>query len=238
MTLLIVLLVALPISAAGTSFEARWKRAVRPDVGGTLTIGEEGIAFQPHKERKRALEWAFEDIQHLDRVSPTGIAIQSYSDSVMRLGRDRWYRFALIEGTLSDGLHASTVARIGKPATDRIPRQPPDAELAIPAKNVRLLRGSEGTVYFTPRWIVYSTDMPGRSRSWRLDRDVETVWSADPYRLEVHVLGDSEAFARHAEVFRFSLKRPLDPAYYEGLRRKLYDLKRNRHSLASETTDR
>ena len=225
MTILILLLIAWPLGAAATSFEATWRKAMRPDVDGTLTIREGGIAFQPRKKSKQALEWSFEDVQHLDRLSPTEFAIQSYTDSIMRIGRDRWYRFTLLDGTFSDELHARVVARIGKPATDRVAREPADAELAIPAKQVRFMKGSQGTIYLTPEWIIYSTEARGASRAWRLDRDVETVWSSDPYRLEVHVLGGSEAFVRRAEVYRFSLKRPLGTPQLSRLRMKLYTLR-------------
>ncbi len=228
MTMLIPLLMALPLAAADISFQAQWKKPVLPDAGGVLQIGEEGIAFHPSKESKQALTWRFEDVQHFDRVSPAEIAIQTYDDSVLRLGRDRWYRFVLVDGTFSDELHARVVARIGKPATDRVAREPADAEMAIPAKHVRLLRGSQGTIYFTPGWIVYSTEARGESRAWRLDRDVEAIWSSDPYRFEVHVLGGSEAFVRRTEVYRFSLKRPLDSDYYTGLKMKLYALRSTR----------
>lgn len=228
MILPILLLIALPLGAADISFEAKWKKPMRPDIDGTLSIGEDSISFEPGEEGKRVLEWRFEDVQHFDRASPTEIAIQSYADSILRLGRDRWYRFVLADGTISEELHARVVDRIGKPATDRVAREPADAELAIPAKHVNLLRGSQGTVYFTPEWIMYSTEARGESRAWRLDRDVEAVWSSDPYRLEIHVLGGSEAFVRRTKVYRFSLKRPLDTSYYRGLKLKLYSLRGSR----------
>lgn len=225
MKLLTLLLIALPIGAAQTSFEAKWKKAMKPDVQGTLSVHEDGITFRPAKETRQTLEWSFEEVQHLDRASPSEVAIQSYVDSVSRLGRDRWYRFVLVAGTFPDELHARVVAQIGKPATDRVAREPADAEVVIPVKNVRLLRGSQGMLYFTPEWVIYSTEERGQSRAWRLDRDVKAVWSSDPYRLEVHVLGGSEAFARRTDVYRFSLKKPLDTSYYDGLRMKLYSLR-------------
>ncbi len=225
MNLLILLLIVSPLAAAEFSFDAKWKRSMRPDTDGVLSIGKKGISFLPQKDRKRPLTWAFEDVQHLDRTSPTEVSIQSYSDSVVRVGRDRWYRFVLVDGTLSDELYQKVATRIGKPATDRVVSEPPGTELAIPAKHVRLLKGSQGTLYFTPKWIMYSTEAPGESRKWRLDRDVAAVWSSDPYRLEVHVLGGSEAFVRRPSLYRFSLKRPLDSAFYMELKMKLYGLR-------------
>ncbi|MCY4585677.1 MAG: hypothetical protein OXB98_06515 [Bryobacterales bacterium] len=228
MNLLLLLLIVLPLTAAEFSFDAKWKRPIRPDTQGVLSIGEKGISFRPRKDGKPLLTWVFEDVQHLDRASPTEVAVQSYRDSVVRMGRDRWYRFVLVNGTLSDELYQMVVARIGKPATDRVVSEPPGTELEIPAKHVRLLKGSQGTLYFTPQWIMYSTDAPGESRKWRLDRDVAAVWSSDPYRFEVHALSGSEAFVRRPSVHRFSLKRPLDSAFYTRLKMKLYRLRGTR----------
>ncbi len=230
MTLLLLLLACLPLMASEAAFDAKWTRPLRPDILGTLRIGEDGIAFHPKKNGKRTLAWAFEDVQHLDRRSAAEIAVRDYSASTVRLGRGRWYRFVLIEGGFPDELHARVVARIGKPATDRVPRHPGDAELAIPAKRVRLMRGAEGTLYFTPDWIVFSTGAEGGSRAWHLARDVEAVWAPDRFGIEVHVRSRSEGFLRRVTVYRFSLKRPLDTAYYSGLRKKLYDLRNTSQS--------
>ena len=225
MNILVFLLFALPLAATEISFEAKWKRPLRSDTAGSLRIGEDSIAFQPDKPGKRPLEWTLSDVQHFDRVSPSQIAIRTYADSMLRLGKDRWYRFELVGGTLTDDLHARVVAQIGKPATDRVVRAPPDAELAIPTKRVRFLKGSEGTLYFTPGWIMYLTEAQGESRAWRLDRDVDAVWSSDPYRFEVHVLDASAGFMRRPAVHRFSLKRPLDSGFYTSLKMKLYELR-------------
>ncbi len=224
MILLALLLATLPLAAAEFSDGARWKRPLRPDVRGTLTIGPQGVAFRPLKKAARVLEWAVTDVQHLDRVSRSEIVIQSYADSTLRLGRDRRYRF-VTDGPIPDEVHAGLSSRIGKPATDRVVIEPRDADVRIPAKHVRPLHGSEGTIYLSPEWIAYRTEARGQSRMWRLDRDVEAVWSSDPYRLEIHALAGSEAFLRRSQVYRFSLKAPLDPAYYAALRRKLYDLR-------------
>ncbi len=221
----ILLLIAVSVGAAEMSFEARWKRILRPDVEGVLSIGEESLAFRPTKKRRPTLKWALEDVQHLDRASPAEVVIQTYADSLYRLGGDRRYRFVLSDGEIPDDLYASVVARVGKPATDRVVREPVDVEMAIAVKHVRPLRGSEGMLYFTPEWILYQTDRRGQSRAWRIDRDVQGVWSSDRFRLEVHVWGGSEAFFRRVDIHRFSLKSPLDSSYYDGLRLKLHSLR-------------
>lgn len=223
MRLLILLVAAMPLTAAGDSFEARWKRTVRPDVRGQLNVGDDGIAFRPDRDEAAALEWRFEDIQHLDRHSPSELSLLSYDDAVLRLGRDRRFRFALLDGSISDELYERMTSQVGKPATDRAVTEPEDSELSLPAKRVRWPKGSQGTLHFTSGRILYVTDAPGGSRAWKLDRDVESIWSSDPYRLEVHVRGGGDAFVRRSEVFRFSLKRPLDEKRYRTLKRRLLD---------------
>ncbi len=223
MRLLILLAAAIPLTAAGDTFQARWKRTVRPDLRGQLNVNDQGIAFHADGDEAVALEWRFEDIQHLDRQSPSELSLLSYDDSVLRLGRDRRFRFALLDGAISDALFERVAKQVGKPATDRAFTEPEDSELSLPAKRVRWPKGSQGTLHFTSERIVYVTDAQSGSRAWRLDREVESIWSSDPYRLEVHVRAGGGAFARRSEVFRFSLKRPLEAKRYRALKRRLLD---------------
>lgn len=228
MRLAACLLLAWTTAAAETSLEVKWKRALQPDKPGILRIGETGLAFLAEGKKARQISWPFEDIQIFDRLSRTEVEVRSYDDSRWRLGRDRRYRFTLQSGEFGDELHRHVTSRIGKPATDRVPQGPLSAELELPVKHLKLMGGSQGTLYVTSKQIVYSTDVQQRSRVWRLDRDVNGVWSSDPYRLEVHVFEGRERYMRQPTVYRFALKRPLDGEYYRRLKERLYGLERAR----------
>ena len=209
-------------SFESVSFEVTWKRGPLPDKRGVLHMDEEGVTFQASGAKQRERSWRYLDIQHFERVSRTEIAIRSYDDSAWRLGQDRRYRFALRDSEIGDELFESVVDRIGKPATDRVALEPPQADLEIAAKRLKRSGGSQGTLYFASDRIVYSSPSAGHSRTWMLDRDVDTVWSADPYRLEVHVYEGTERFARPAKVYRFALKTRLDEEFYRRLKIRLY----------------
>ncbi|MDE0629852.1 MAG: hypothetical protein OXH99_25920 [Bryobacterales bacterium] len=54
-----LLLIVLPLGSAQVAFDAKWRRAVKPDVNGTVSVLEGGTAFQPRKEGERGIAWDF-----------------------------------------------------------------------------------------------------------------------------------------------------------------------------------
>ncbi len=227
---LLFLLAVIP-AAAETSFEAAWKKPLLRDKDGVLSVSERGIGFQLRGADKPERFWTFVDIKHFDRLSATEVEISSYLDAGWKLGADRRYRFVLKQGEFSDALHAEVVSRIGKPATDRVTEIPEGVQLELPAKHLKRRGSSQGTLYFTPGWIVYSTTTPKRSRAWRLDRDVDTVFSSDPFGFEVHVFDGASGVVRQPTVYRFALKLPLEATFYRRLKLQLYELGREQARL-------
>lgn len=210
-------------------FDVIRKKPLWLDQAGTLRVEDSQICFTPAGDDEERRCWAYgADIQHLDRVSPTELALLSYEDVAWKLGRDRLYRFELVGGELSDDLFAEMAARIGRPVTDRVPPDAADSDLGIPAKRLRTFGGSEGAVYLSPERIVYRTDAESESREWRLDREVASVWASDPYRLEIHVYEGNSGSFRQPERYKFALKEPLDPETYRRLKLRLYEIDRER----------
>ena len=228
MRLMLLLALTALLGAAEMSLEVKWKRAVRPDRTGTLRIHAEGLSFQPNADDAREHRWAYTDIQHFDRIDKAEVEIRSYEDSAWRMGRDRRYRFAVLEGEFGDGLYDQVVSRIGKPATNRVAAAVSGAALELPVKHLKRWGGSEGVLYVGEERIVYSSPAPKRSREWHLGRDVDAIWSSDPFRLEVHVFDGKDGYLRQPSVYRFALKRPMDRETYMRLKLKLYELNRER----------
>ncbi len=232
---LILTLFCIALASGDTSFPAVWKKQARRDVSGVLTISGEGIAFEPNGDKQKSKSWAYFEIQHVDRISTTQLSIRGYEGSFWRMGAELTYRFRLLEGSLGDDLYAQIADRTEKPATDRATSEPPpDATLQIPAKHLRRFRGSEGTLYVTPDRILYLSDTPKASRAWLLERDVATIWSSGQYRLEVHAFDGTEGPAHAPRVYRFALKRPLDPAVYRNLKLRLHQVSRARAGLSAD----
>lgn len=228
-TLLLLFLVS-TLGWAQPSFEVIHKRALWFDQKGSLEISDAGLSFQPQGKEEKARTWAYQDIQFLERLSPTEIKLLTYEDVAWKLGQDRGYLFELVNTELSDELFERLVQSIGKPAGDRVVEKPAAAELELPAKRLKTFNGSEGTLFFSPERIVYRAEAPDESRAWMINRDVQSVWSSTPYRLEVHVYEEELGALAKPRVYKFALKRPLDREFYRHLKLKLYDVERRRDS--------
>ncbi len=216
---------------ADTSFDVVHKKRLWFDQEGTVRIDASGISFQPAGKDEKTRSWGYEDIQFLDRMSPTEFRLLTYEDVAWRLGQDRRYHFELSSGEFSNELFAEVSARMGKPVTDRVVTRPDTAEQELLVKHLTRFGGSEGTLFFTPERIVYATDARKGSRQWHLARDVQSVWSVDRYRLEIHVYEDNPGEFRQARVYKFVLKEPLDAQFYRRLKLKLYGLERTRDAM-------
>lgn len=209
---------------AQSEFEAVRKNALWPDQHGTLRVDDTGVSFAPDGEPAQERFWAYEDIQHFDRLTLTEFVLLSYEDVWWQLGRDRSYRFVLSTGEISDELYQRIAEQMDKPATNRVVRVPDIVEQAIPVKNLTMLGGSEGTLYLFKGRIVYLTEAPEKSREWLLSRDLDSVWSSDPYRLEIQAFEGNPGSFRKPTVYRFALKKPLDREVYRRFKLELYGL--------------
>ena len=226
MRLAVLLALTAMLGAAETSLEVKWKKAFRADQAGTLRITADGLEFRPGGKNAPERSWAYADIQHFDRIDKAEVEIRSYEDSQWRMGRDRRYRFAVLAGEFGDDLLEQVVSRIGKPATNRVAATVPGAELELPAKHLRRWGSSQGVLFVDAERIVYASPSPRRSREWLLGRDVDAIWSSDPFRLEVHAFDGRDGYLRQPSVYRFALKRPLDREAYRRLKLKIYELGR------------
>jgi len=198
-----------------------------PDARGEIRITQEGIGFQA-TNGKTSRTWAYRDIQTFDRRSKTEFVILSYEDQRWKLGRDRSYHFRVTSGELTDELFGQIRDRMAKPVTDRVLGEVSGAEYQLPVKHLHSLGGCEGQLIFTPEAIYYETEHAEDARAWRLTSEVESLWSGQPYELELHVYEHNRREFRRTRVFKFSLKEPLDPEFYRDLKLKLYDLEASR----------
>ena len=221
--LLLIPLFWLPLAVAQATFEVIHKKRFWRDGRGEIVISAEGIAFRAAEE-KNSRRWAYSDIQYFDRVSEREFVILTYEDEKWKLGRDRQLRFVVTSGKLSDAVFASISERLGRPVTDRVFRKPAEATFEVPVKHLHGFGGCEGMLVFAPETVSYSTEHVKDARVWRLGRDVESVWSSSPYHLELHVYDNNRREFRRTRVYKFDLKRALDPARYRDLKLRLYDL--------------
>jgi hypothetical protein len=208
---------------AAQTYRVVHEKTLWRDTGGIIEIGEQGIAFRPD-HGKESRTWKFEDIQYFDRISEKQFVILSYQDQAILLGRDRQYKFHITEGALTDEVFRRISMRLGKPATNRVVSRPAGVEYDIPVKHLHTFGGCEGVLDFTGDAIYYVTTDKKENREWLLSRDVQSIWSSDPYRLEIHAYDNNRREFSQTRVYQFELKKPLDAEFYRRLKLKLLGL--------------
>ncbi|MFH1572844.1 MAG: hypothetical protein ABIG68_02610 [Acidobacteriota bacterium] len=219
--LIAAFLLAQPLAAQ--TFTVVHEKKLWRDGYGKVVISEAGISYVAEDE-KESREWKYGDIQYFDRISQSEFAILSYEDSRRWLGRDKSYHFRIVGAELSDEVFGRIAGRLNRPLTNRVVPGKIDAVYVLPVKHQHAFGGCEGELRFTGEAIYYVTDHREDAREWRLDRDVQSVWSADPYRLEIHAYDDNRREFSRSRVYAFDLKRALDPEFYRKLKLALYDL--------------
>ena len=225
MIFLLLLLAVLPglLPAAESSFDVIHHKALFADGRGVLSINDEGIRFDA-KHADNSHSWNYLDIQFLDRVSPTELVVLTYEDIRRFAGRDKRYRFKLTAGEIDDELFAEMTGQLGRPASNRVFETPQqEVKLSVAVKHLHRFGGCQGRVSATDRGIYFVSDDEKHSHEWQLDRDVDSVWSADRYQLDVHVRNPGGP-VHSIERFRFLLKEPLDSEWYRRLKLELYEL--------------
>jgi hypothetical protein len=208
--------------AAQTFTVIHVKRMLR-DGQGTVEIGAEGIVYKA-KIENHSRSWKYEDIQHFDRIGQQEFRILSYEDGFF--GRDRSFRFLITDGEISEEVFRAVRDRLGKPVTNRVVPEIASPLYEVPVKHHHTLGGCEGVLKFTDDLIVYQTENAEDAREWRLDREIQSVSSMNPYHLEIRAYENNRREYSDTRVFRFSLKKPLDQDFFWKLKLKLYGLEK------------
>jgi hypothetical protein len=139
-------------------------------------------------------------------------------------------RFVLTEGEIGDELFETVRSRLGRPATDRVVAEVEAPIYEMDVKHLHTFGGCEGRLLFTQTGVFYKTAHAKDAREWRMDSDVESVWSQGRYQLEIHVYENNRREFSATRVYQFALKQPLNNEFYSNLKRRLYGL-----TLAGDT---
>lgn len=212
---LIVLCLAAPLWAGSArEFPARhahWRRGC----AGILRFDDSGVGFEqkggdktPHR-----FHWNWQDIQQLELSDGKLVRVVSYHDRVALAGQDQPFTFLLdgrvdltpVYRELREKLDQRLVARLADAAGA------PLWTLAV--KRLGAVRGSEGTLLVLAEGIVYKTETPWQSRTWR-DSDIDNISTSGPFELSVTTL-------ERNGVFHFQLKQTLHRERYEALWHRL-----------------
>src|SRR5262245_60266229 len=203
----------MPLMAAAQSFEfpVEHERTLR-NHHGTLVITPEGIEYRT-SQKNESRSWRYKDIQQIKIESPTEIEILTYEDQRQMLGRDRIFRFRLLEGKITAEVSSLLVAKASRPvATSVLPVTDGEPKYETAVKHLHAFGGCEGALKIYPDRIAYeSADNPSHSRYWRYS-DIQGFGRPARYRFEITTF--EEKFGGPTKVYDFQLKEDLPaPAY-------------------------
>lgn len=229
-TFLLALVAAAPAGAAELTYEVRHHRALK-NHSGVLTINDNGVSYQqalPKGKRNKqvkkppkleSVRFDYQDIQEL-WVSADKLALVTYKDRKWLLGADKEFEFFLPKGKSFEAAYAMLKDKLDRRFVAALADSNPGAVWELPVKLLGAIRGSEGLLQVGPDRIVFKTDRPGQSRTWRY-QDIENVSTSDRYQLTLTTYERAKTHYGSRKGFNFQLKQPLDDQRFEALWKRL-----------------
>lgn len=214
----LLILAAAMASAQTFTYEVRHEHR-HGGTTGTLRVRGDSIAFEEQgKHAEHSREWKYSDIQQLS-LSATELRILTYEDQKWQLGRDRDYVFDQLPEELAKQLYPLFAHNLDQ----RFIAELADSDVPLWEMPVKLRHrngGSEGTLRIGHDRIVYSTDAPGESRTWRFS-DIDSISTAGLFDLSITTLERSGWRHSGPTDFRFELKQALHEDRYNELWRRI-----------------
>jgi hypothetical protein len=205
------------------TYEVR-HRHLRRGAAGVLGIADDSISFQEQgKHKAHSRLWRFTEIQQLT-LSPHVLRILTYEDNAVKFGQDREFVFDNLPKELAAQLYPIFSRRLDQRFIAALADDTVDVSWQIPVKLLHRRGGSQGSILVGLDRMVYRTEAPEQSRTWRI-ADVDVVSSSGPFDLTVTTFERAGAnYANHKD-FRFQLKRPLTETEYTTLWRTINQAK-------------
>jgi hypothetical protein len=126
----------LPAMAAAQSFEFPVERErMFRNHRGTLIISADGIEYRT-SQKNESRSWRYKDIQQIKIESPTEIEILTYEDQPRMLGRDRIFRFRLLEGKITPEISALLVTKAARPVATSVTQVTRGSRSMRPRSNI------------------------------------------------------------------------------------------------------
>jgi hypothetical protein len=227
-----LLLMASPAAAQSYSFVVEHQHALR-GCRGTLVISPNRIEYKTdHVKDARA--WQYADLQEIKIESPTSIELVSHEDQRLQLGRDRVFKFKLLEGEITPEVSALLTANSTRPTvTSVLPVNEGEPVFEIRVKHLHTLGGCEGMLRIYSDRVTYeSRDRPSNSRYWRFT-DIQNFSQPEPFRFEVTTFEDKFGGPKS---YSFQLKGEMSAQVYDYIWARVYPSKF--HSTKPARTNR
>ena len=229
-SIVVALLAIAPAGAAQLTYEVRHNRALK-DHAGVLTIDEKGVGYRqviPEGKKKKvpkkpakleSVQFDYQDIQEL-WVSADKLVLVTYKDRKWLLGLDKEFAFFLPHGKSFEAAYTMLKDKLDRRFVAAVADTEPGMLWEVPVKLMGTIQGSEGVLQVGPERIVYKTDRPRQSRTWRY-QDIENVSTSDRYQLTLTTYERAKTHYGSMKGFNFQLKQPLDEKRFEMLWKRL-----------------
>lgn len=212
--MLTVTVLAWPSIAAGQAFEYRvelhrWLQ----NRHGTLIITPDTIQFKSD-QGKDSRTWLYRDIEQITVSSPTLIEITTYEDQMLKLGRNRIFRFKLQQGAITGDVSVLLMKWATRPiATSILPDAADVPQFELPVKHLHTFGGCHGVLQIFSGHILFrSTTRASDSRYWRY-ADIQHV--GYPTRFRFDILSFENELGGPTRRFNFELKQDLPAGVYD-----------------------
>lgn len=217
----VVLIIAAsePLAAQNYHFLVEHEHTLR-NCRGTLTITPEKIEYKT-RHKKDSRSWSYRNIRQIVIVSPTRLEIVTYEDQRRMLGRDRIFKFRLLEGQITPEVSAWLMAKASRPlVTSVMPVTGGSPAFEIPVKHLHTFGGCEGVLkIYSDRVSYESADQPTDSRYWRY-ADIEHFGHPTRFRFEITTFEDK--VGGPTKTYNFQLKGDFPALAYDYLWRRVH----------------
>jgi hypothetical protein len=180
---------------------------------GTLTFGENTVAYET-ANKKHSRIWKYQDIQQIGLLGPKTLAILTYEDRKIELGKDRTFNFNVLEGIVNESLLAFLETRVTRPLVSGIMPAGLPAKFSIPVKHLKGWGGTQGTLEITDEYIAYQSTIRDDSRIWRYE-NINSIGSTGSFELRLTTMERVHGEHGSLKDFVFDLKERLKEEAYD-----------------------
>jgi hypothetical protein len=214
----IAVLTGLAVSASqGFDLPARWNRFLRSPQG-TLSFSATDVSFLS-ADGKHRLSFPLQEVQQL-YISAERVAVLTYEDRKLHLGRDRKYEFDRLPPGFAEKVYPLLHPQLGARLVAAIRGPDFPAEYEIPVKLLRSWGGPEGRLAVGGELIAFRSPESEASRFWWI-HELDSISRSSPMDLTIMAF-ERTSFSRLApREFRFQLKEPLPEERYHRLWRRI-----------------
>ncbi len=186
---------------------------------GTLIITPERIEYQT-SEKRDARIWEYVEIRQLTVVSPVEMELATYEDQERLAGRDRIFKFKLLEGRITPEISALLLEKTTHPLVTSVPPQSEGApQFAIPVKHLHTFGGCSGTLKIYADQVVFESQTD--ARFWRYG-DIQNFSHSERFRFEI--ISDENRVGG-PKAYNFQLKEELPATAYDYVWARVYPTK-------------